>query len=168
MTRLTVVLMFLVLSAQFIRAEEDPEVTRAREITRQKYELEKARREADEARRKLVEQQRAIAMTRQGVVTLYNPANSHVIYNCRWQMWDGTYSAWLLQDIKDKRSLCYHKQGGVKFEIMFNSPGGGDKRYLVASSQLPNDVVPATDDGRPQHFKWDDQALDLYQGKGNW
>ena len=155
MSRFSIVCLLLILSSSWLRAEEDPEVTRAREIARQKYELEKAQREAA-----------AIANTRQGVVTLYNPDNSHVIYNCRWKMWDGTYSAWLSQDIKDKRTLFYCKQGGVKFEIMFNSPGGGEKRYLVASFQAPNDVKPTADDGKPQHFMWGkNNALDLYSGK---
>jgi hypothetical protein len=155
MARFSVVILLLVLSASRLRAEEDPAVTRAREIARQQYELEKARREAA-----------AIANTRQGVVTLYNPDNSHVIFNCRWKMWDGSYSAWLAQDIKDKRSLCYSKQGGVKFEIMFNSPGGGEKRYLVASSKAPNDVKPTADDGKPQHFMWGKNTdLDLFSGK---
>ena len=166
MARLCIVLLLLFSAATWLHAEEDPAVTEAREIARQKFELERARRQADEARKKLADEQRAIALTRQGLVTLYNPENSHVIFNCRWLMWNGSYSSWIQQETREKRTMAFHILGGIKFEINFTSPGNGKKEYLVSSEQAPNDVKPTADDGRPFHFKWGgNQDLDLITGK---
>ena len=119
------------------RAEEDPAVTRAREIARQQYELEKATRLAEEAKKKLAEQlalQKAIAMTRQGVVSIYNPGNAtngYLPFSYAWRMWDGTLTEWASTTIADKKSLYFYKVGGIKLEVKFTSIAGGTRNGIA-------------------------------------
>jgi len=162
----------LCLCSVVARAEEDPAVTRAREIARQQYELEKATRLAEEAKKKLAEQlalQKAIAMTRQGVVSIYNPGtatNGYLPFSYAWKMWDGTLTEWASTTVADKKSLYFYKVGGIKLEVKFTSIAGGEKSYALESFQLPNDVKPRFEDAKPHQFKWmAANKLDLLTGK---
>jgi hypothetical protein len=145
-------------------------VTRAREELRRKYEAEKAAREADAARVKAAEKAKAMAMLRQGVVSLYNPTTTPINYSVRWLLWDGTYTTWTESQLAVKHSVFYAKQGGLKLQIQFSSTGGGRKEYSLESAQIPSEVKASADDAAPNAFNWvTNTTLDLYKGKPkNW
>jgi len=121
----------------FAAVAEDPAVTRAREQAHQQYETEKAVRQAEEAKRKLAAQlalQKAIALTRQGVVAVYNPSTVPINYMFRWLQWDGCYTEWSKERIAANKALLYTKAGGVKLQVIFTKKLGlggsaGPQRY---------------------------------------
>jgi len=156
-----------------VAGAEDPAVTRAREQAHLQYETEKAVRQAEEAKRKLAEQlalQRAIALTRQGVVSIYNPSTVPINYMFRWLLWDGCYTQWSKERIAANKALLYTKAGGLKLQVIFTRPCGGERNYALEAAQVPSDIRTCFDDAKPGTFSWDkNNDLDLYTFKPkNW
>jgi len=151
------------------KQQDDIAVARAREEAQRKYEIERAKREIAKARQEeFLARQRALAMTRQAVVAVYNPlatSSQNISTVVRWKMWDGSYTQWAASRIPDKRSLFYNCAGAVSFQIKFNS-STGEKNYALEANQMPSDVKATADDARPYSFSWGDKnILDLYNGK---
>ena len=142
-----------------VAVAEDPDVARARAEAHREYEAKKA-----------AEKRQAIALTRQGVVSIYNPTTGPISFSVRWLLWDGSYSAWNTYKIEGRKSLYYSKAGGIKLQIKFSSTGGGQKNYALESAQIPSDIEASFNDGRPNEFVWGpNSSLDLFKGKPkNW
>ena len=146
-------------SPSIATAAEDPDVARARLEAHRQYEAKKA-----------AEKQRAIALTRQGVVALYNANTGAISYTARWLLWDGSYTGWTPNKLEGRKSTFYSKAGGIKLQVKFSSTGGGEKNYALQSAQIPSDVKPGFDDAAPNNFVWGaNSAFDLFKGKPkNW
>ena len=142
-----------------VTAAEDPDVARARAEAHREYEAKKA-----------AEKRRAIALTRQGVVALYNPNTGPINYSARWLLWDGTYTNWTPNKLEARKSVFYAKAGGLKLQVDFSSTGGGKKNYALETAQIPSDVKAGFDDAAPNNFVWGpNSSLDLFKGKPkNW
>jgi len=140
-------------------AQEDPDVARARAEAHRQYEAKKA-----------AEKRQAIALTKQGVVALYNANAGAINYNARWLLWDGSYTNWTPSKLEGKKSTYYWKAGGIKLQVKFSSAGGGEKNYALESAQVPSDIKASAADAQPNHFVWGaNNALDLFKGKPkNW
>ena len=140
-------------------AAEDPDVVRARFEAHQQYEAKKA-----------AEKRMAIALTRQGIVALYNAGTGPISYSARWLLWDGSYTNWTAAKIEGRKSVFYSKAGGIKLQVKFSSAGGGQKNYALESAQVPSDIKAGFDDAAPNNFVWGaNNSLDLFKGKPkNW
>lgn len=138
-------------------AAEDPDVARARLEAHRQY-----------AAKKAAEKQRAIALTRQGVVALYNANTGAINYSVRWLLWDGSYTNWTPNKLEGKRYLFFTMPGGIRLQVKFSSTGGGEKNYGLESAQIPSDIKASVDDARPNNFVWGpNNSLDLFKGKPN-
>ena len=161
-TRIAILMLFLgagIACFTVATAAEDPDVVRAREETHRQYEAKKA-----------AEKRQAIALTRQGVVALYNANTGPINYSARWLLWDGSYTTWTAAKIEGRKSVFYSKAGGIKLQVKFSSTGGGQKNYALESGQVPSDIKAGFDDALPNTFVWGaNNSLDLFKGKPkNW
>lgn len=149
-------LLFIWLCANFAMtpfavAAEDPEVARARAEVQRKYEADK---------------RKAVALVRQGVVSIYNPTTTQINYSCRWIMWDGSYTGWSKVELPKNNSMLYAKPGALKLQIVFTSSGGGKKDYSLTGAQIPSEVKAGYADSMANSFAWgEDNDLDIFKGK---
>ena len=140
-------------------AAEDPDVARARAEAHRQYEAKKA-----------AEKRQGIALTRQGVVALYNANTGPINFSARWLLWDGSYTNWTPNKLEGRKSVFYSKAGAIKLQVKFSSSVGGEKNYALESAQVPSDIKAGFDDAAPNNFVWvASNSLDLYKGKPkNW
>ncbi len=142
-----------------VNSAEDPDVARARAEAHREYEAKKA-----------AEKRRAIALTKQGIVALYNANPGPINYSARWLLWDGSYTDWTPNKLEGRKSTFYSKPGGMKLQVKFSSTGGGQKNYALETAQIPSDIKASFDDAMPNNFVWGpNNSLDLFKGKPkNW
>jgi hypothetical protein len=149
-----------------LSAQEDPEVARARAEVRRQYEANKLIEQQKAETARLAAKQKAIALTRQGAVTLFNTSNTGINYSIRWLQWDGTYTNWIKQRVEARNSMFYGMAGGIKLQVQFSSNGGGTKNYALESATVPSEIRASATDGRPYYFNWrTSNHLDLAPGK---
>jgi hypothetical protein len=158
------------------KQQDDAEVARAREEAQRRYEIERKKREVAKARQdEALARQRALALTRQAVITIYNPITTgslSVPLLYRWKLWDGSFTRWGQYKVPDKKNSWFACPGAVNFEVKFSSSAGGEKRYTLLVNQIPSNVKATGEDGAAYSFYWAKPnanakatVLDMFKGR---
>jgi hypothetical protein len=158
------------------KQQDDAEVARARAEAQRRYEIELKKREVAKARQdEAIARQRALALTRQAVITIHNPITTSsqsvgIVY--RWKLWDGSFTRWSQYRVPDKKNSWFSCPGAVNFEVKFSSSGGGEKKYSLLVNQIPSNVKATGEDGAAYSFYWAKPnpnakatVLDMFKGK---